>query len=72
MEVGSTDGPGKVARELHVDKRLNTQKAARASGLWVEDRGVRIPAKKILRLPRVGVAYAKEWAAKPYRYMLKD
>ncbi|MCI0620025.1 DNA-3-methyladenine glycosylase [Candidatus Wolfebacteria bacterium] len=66
------NGPGKLTCRLHIDGELNAQKVERATGLWVEDRGVRVPVKKILRLPRVGVAYAGEWAAKPYRYILKE
>lgn len=70
-EVEHIDGPGKVARSLHIDKRLNARRVGRASGLWVEDRGTNLTPKDILKRPRVGVAYAHEWAKKPYRYILK-
>jgi DNA-3-methyladenine glycosylase len=69
--VEGIDGPGKVTRVLHIDKRLNTKGVHKRTGLWVEDRGERVRHKNIFSLPRVGVAYAGEWAAKPYRFILK-
>lgn len=64
-------GPGRLTKFLHVDRKLNGQPASRVSGLWIEDRGVRISKNKIQRTPRVGVAYAGEWAKKPYRFILE-
>jgi len=63
------DGPGKLTRELRIDKTLNHQRLGRKSGLWIEDRGIIIPKGKIKRTPRIGVSYAKEWAEKPYRFV---
>ena len=44
-------------------------RAARKSGLWVEDRGIAVPKDSVTRLPRVGVAYAGAWAQKPLRFV---
>ncbi len=63
-------GPGRVTKALGVDRTQNTLSATRASGLWIEDRGVQVPRRRIATAPRIGVAYAKEWADKPWRYTL--
>jgi DNA-3-methyladenine glycosylase len=65
-------GPARITKALRIDKSLNGMKLGKKTGLWVED-GEKIPKKKILRTPRIGVAYAKEgWAEKPYRFVLSD
>ncbi len=68
--AGDWTGPAKITKALAIDKQLNAQPSTRASGLWIEDRGLRIPRGRIQRTPRIGVDYAGEWAAKPYRYLL--
>ncbi len=69
--VEGAPGPGRLTKALRIDKGLNGRTAGRASGLWIEDRGVKVPRSRIVRTPRVGVAYAGEWAAKPYRFFIK-
>ncbi len=67
--VGKYDGPGKLAKALGIDKRLNGLKAEPKNGLWFEPRdpGVRI---KIKKSKRVGVEYAGPvWAEKEYRFI---
>lgn len=68
--AGEWTGPGRLTRAMEIDRRLNGQPANESSGLWIEDRGSISPRKKILRTPRIGVAYAAEWADKPYRFLL--
>jgi len=63
-------GPGKLTRAFGIDKHFNGRRADKASGLWIEDRGVAVPTSKIQRTPRIGVSYAEEWAHKPYRFVL--
>jgi DNA-3-methyladenine glycosylase len=64
-------GPGRLTRALAIDRQLNRAPAAPASGLWIEDRGVRVPACAVTRTPRIGVDYAGPvWAAKPWRFTL--
>lgn len=67
-----TWGPGLLCRALHIDRRLN---GADLTGnvLWVE-RPVELPQRRvrILRGPRIGVDYAKEWASKPWRFFDRD
>lgn len=63
-------GPGRVTKILQIDRGLNAASAAtEASGLWLEDRGVRVPRTAVQATPRIGVDYAGPvWAAKPWRF----
>ncbi|HWA08880.1 MAG TPA: DNA-3-methyladenine glycosylase [Opitutaceae bacterium] len=67
--VAGISGPGRLTRSLAIDRRLNGTAAARASGLWLEDRGVKVPRRLLRATPRIGVDYAGEiWANKPWRF----
>lgn len=69
--VASVGGPGRLAKELDIRRSLNGRPASRASGLWIEDRGVVVPRGKIVKAPRVGVDYAGPlWSGKPWRFMI--
>ncbi len=63
------DGPAKLTKFLHIEKTLNTKMLGKSSGLWVEDRGVKVLSKEIKRGPRVGIDYAGLWAKKPWRFI---
>lgn len=66
------NGPGRLTKRLGIDRRLNGTPAAPASGLHVEDHGLRIPRSRLRRGPRVGVDYAGPvWAAKPWRFWVE-
>lgn len=68
-EPALVKGPGRVTRFLGVDKELDGADAVHSTGLWLEDRGVRIPAKRVRTGPRIGVAFAGPyWAGKPWRF----
>lgn len=69
--AGAWTGPARLTKALEIDKRLNGAKAVRASGLWIEDRGLHVPSRRVRRTPRIGVDYAGPWAAKPYRFVLE-
>ncbi len=65
------NGPGKLTKFFQIDKSLNARRAEKKSGLWIEDREVAVPGKKILKTPRIGIAYAGPvWAAKKWRFIL--
>lgn len=67
--VEGASGPGRVTKALGIDRRLNAAKAARTSGLWIEDRGVRVPRGLVRATPRIGVAYAGPiWSRKLWRF----
>ncbi len=68
--VEEITGPARLTKALKVGKELNTKKAARASGLWIEDRGGIVSPRSIRRTPRIGVEYAGEWSLKKFRYLL--
>ena len=61
----ATDGPGKLCAALGIDRGDNGVDLTRGRGLWIEDRGG--PKVRPLATPRIGVDYAGEWAARPWR-----
>ena len=62
-------GPGRLTRQLAIDRRLNGLAAEKATGLWIEDRGVTVPQSLVKTTARIGVDYAGEiWANKPWRF----
>jgi DNA-3-methyladenine glycosylase len=67
--VDGISGPGRLTKALGITKKQNGLLALPGkSPVWFEDSG-QIKAKiKIVRAPRVGVPYAKEWKNKPYRF----
>lgn len=67
--VEDISGPGRLTKQLGIDKTLNCQPADESSVLWIEDDGFVVPEEQIITTSRVGVAYAKEWAEKPYRFV---
>jgi len=69
--AGDFDGPAKLTKALHIDRVLNGKPASGTSGLWMEDRGIKVLPSQIRRAPRIGVAYAGIWAKKPYRFVLR-
>lgn len=66
------DGPAKLTKFLQIDKSLNNKPLGPKTGLWIEDRGVVILSKQIARTPRIGIAYAGEYAQKPWRFVIKS
>lgn len=68
--VVGVNGPGRVSRALKVVRTMSGKRATPETGLWFEDRHIRIAPRQIMRTARVGVAYAGEWANKPYRYLI--
>jgi DNA-3-methyladenine glycosylase len=69
--TGRVDGPGRLCRTLGIDRAQNgLDLTTEGDGaLWIERRP-RPPAGEIATSPRIGVDYAGEWAAKPWRFYL--
>jgi len=65
-------GPARLTKFLKIDKKLNNQILSKVTGLWMEDRGVKVSKKDILRSPRIGIPRAEEWVDKPYRFLFKQ
>ena len=70
-EKGWASGPGRVCTALGIGLGHNAVDLAGES-IWLEDRGVRPAPRKVARTPRIGVDYAGEWAAKPWRFVWND
>ena len=67
--VEGCHGPGRVTRALGINRRFNAVAAHTAGGLWIEDRGVKVPRRLIKTTPRIGVDYAGPvWSKKPWRF----
>lgn len=67
-------GPGRVTRQLAIDRALNATSAVTATdGLWLEDRGVIVPRRAVETTPRIGVDYAGPiWSAKHWRFTFRS
>ena len=67
-----TSGPGKICQALKLDKSFYGYDICRRdSKLYVEDRGILIPAKKISCSPRIGIDYAGPyWSKIPWRFYI--
>lgn len=64
-------GPARVTRYLRIDKKLDGADVTRSKQIWIEDRGVRLPARRVRKGPRIGVHYAGPyWAARPWRFWI--
>ena len=69
--VEGLSGPGKLTKGLGIGRELNAAAAEEGSGLWIEDRGVRVARSEVVATPRVGVDYAGPvWAGKKWRFVI--
>jgi DNA-3-methyladenine glycosylase len=64
------DGPGKITKMLKIDRSFNKKKMEKKTGLWIEDRGVKIKKSDIKKTPRIGVDYSGSCSKKLYRFVL--
>ena len=63
-------GPGVLTKHMKISKTLNEKKACKKTGVWFEDRGVKMSSRSIKRAKRIGVGYAGPiWANKKYRFI---
>ncbi len=63
-------GPGRVCTALGIELHHNRHDLLVGEAIWIEDRGVKVPAREVKRTPRIGIDYAGEvWAAKPWRFV---
>ena len=66
-----TSGPGKLTKALGIDRKMNA-KSLLLNEIWLEDIGVRVSSGKIECSQRIGIDYAGEDAALPWRFSLKE
>jgi DNA-3-methyladenine glycosylase len=62
-------GPGKLCIALGIERSLDGADLL-GNRVWIEP-APRVPAAAIAVGPRVGIAYAGEWAAKPWRFWVR-
>lgn len=68
--IEGTNGPGRVAKVLQLDKSFYGEDLTTSKRIWIED--TRLPKDtKIISTTRIGVSYAKEWAQKPWRFFVR-
>lgn len=65
-----TNGPGKLCMAMGIDRKLDRSDLL-GHQVWIEE-GERISPRKIVSGPRIGIDYAEEWIAKPWRFWVKD
>lgn len=66
-----TSGPGKLCRALGIDRTFDGADLTGAR-VWVEDAGAAPTPEGIVSGPRIGIAYAEEYALKPWRFWVRD
>lgn len=67
--VSGTNGPGRLTRELKMDKSFNTKRIFDSEDIWLEDTEFKT---ELFSGPRIGVEYAGEyWSQVPWRYYIK-
>jgi DNA-3-methyladenine glycosylase len=65
-------GPGRLAQALAIDRALDGADLRSGDALFIEAiRPRALPESRILRGPRVGVAYAGAWAARALRFSVR-
>jgi len=66
-----TWGPGLLCRAMGIDRTLNGTDLC-GDVLWIERAPGKHAAPRVGRSPRIGVDYAGEWAARPWRFFDRD
>ena len=64
-----TSGPGKLCIALAIDRRLDRADLL-GDRIWLEP-GRRVRPAAIAAGPRIGIDYAEEWVARPWRFWLR-
>jgi DNA-3-methyladenine glycosylase len=65
-----TSGPGKLARAMAIDRKLNGEDLM-MNKIWIEDQGIKIERSEIVSSARIGIDYAGEDALLPWRFTIK-
>ena len=70
LEGLRTDGPGRLCRAMNITlEHYDDDLCGRELFLEYAEP---VAARRVARGPRIGVDYAGEWAAKPYRFWVRD
>jgi DNA-3-methyladenine glycosylase len=66
---GRTQGPGRLCRSMHIDRRLNAHDLTSDDFYIADVPGAEPP--RIVKRPRVGVDYAGHWAKRLLRFYVR-
>ena len=66
-----TSGPGTLCLALGID-RSHDRADLLGDRVWLEEGPAPVAPGAIARGPRIGIDYAGEWAARPWRFWLRD
>jgi DNA-3-methyladenine glycosylase len=69
--TGRGSGPGLVCSALHIDRSCSGLDLTTSSNLQLKDARA-VPDTSVRVGPRIGVDYAGEWAAHPWRFWIAD
>ena len=70
-DLALASGPGKLSEALGIDRRLDRADLLGARA-WIEEGPRPIPATAIASGPRIGIDYAGEWTARPWRFWIRN
>lgn len=70
LDCENCDGPGKLCRELKIDRKFNAVDLTKSNSLWVEGSKIRVKRSQIKKGKRIGVDYAGKWKDKLWRFWL--
>ena len=62
------NGPGKLCRELKIDKKLNAVDITASEEMWIEDSREKVKQSQIKKSKRIGVDYAGEYKDRLWRF----
>lgn len=63
-------GPAKLCQAMRIDRSLNHAALPRQGAVWIEA-GRPVGDAEVVRCPRIGVAYAGDWADRPLRFLIR-
>ncbi len=71
LDGARTHGPGRLTRALGITAREHNGAPLQGPELYIL-RGRPVAERDVARGPRIGVAYAGEWAQRPWRLWIRD
>lgn len=70
-QIDLTNGPGKLALALGINKLMSGQNLMVSENIWIEDHGFVISENQIISGPRVGLTTAEECSNWPWRFRIQ-
>jgi DNA-3-methyladenine glycosylase len=65
--LNEIEGPGRIARNLEIDKSFNGEDLSHSGRIWLEDNSNHVA---FIQKPRYGIGYAEEpWKSLPWRFI---